>query len=86
MPKELEEAPECPAGFEYLWEWFQRLNACRPPGMSGVSGIPETEIRAYFKNRGIWPEPWELRVLERLDNVAMQSGDKEQNGDDSDEG
>lgn len=76
MPKELEEAPDCPAGFEYLWDWFMRLNKTRPPAMEGTTGIPETEIRAYFENRQDWPELWELKILERLDAVAIEVGNK----------
>jgi hypothetical protein len=78
MPPELEDDVDMPAGFEYLWGWFTRLSACRPSAMDGVSGIPESEIRAYFQNRGIRPEPWELRVIERLDAVAIDAGNKSQ--------
>jgi hypothetical protein len=68
MPEELEAMPECPPGFEYLWAWFLRLNSTRG-GMGG--GISETELKSFFENRGIKPEPFEIRVLERLDAVAL---------------
>ena len=52
--------------------------------MTGPSAIPESEIRAYFKNRGITPDPWELDIIERLDSIALELAAKESQTDGDD--
>lgn len=69
-PEELANAPECPAGFDYLWEWFCRLNSTRSVGL-GMSAITETELRSFFLNRSITPQEWEIDLLLKLDRLAM---------------
>jgi hypothetical protein len=86
MPQELADAPDIPVGCEYLWQWFLRLNKLRPPAMDGAVAIPETEIRAYFQNREIVPTPWELSVIERLDNAALEVAKQSQNSEGDEDG
>ena len=33
--------------------------------------ISELELQAFFANRGIKPEPWEVEILVRLDKAFM---------------
>ena len=62
----------CPAGFAYVWDWFQRLAFTRPVGMA-IGAITETEMRSFFLNRRIEPAPRELALLARLDVLMMAS-------------
>lgn len=69
-PAELLDAPDIPAGFEYLWAWFIRLNSTRPPSMGGQAAISEMELRSFFLNRSITPEGWEVDLLVQLDQLS----------------
>lgn len=71
MPDELANMPDCPPGFEYLWEWFLTLNGKRQNGMS-VNPISELEIEAFFRNRRITPKVWEVNLISRLDAIAVE--------------
>lgn len=74
--------PACPWEIDYLWQWFQRLDATRQPavvgqsGMVGECGITEQEMRAFFLNRRITPQPWEVELLASLDALALQPPDR----------
>lgn len=86
MPPELEAMPDCPAGFDYLWDWFMRLNATRPVTMSGTPrAITEGEMRAFFQNRGINPEPWEVDILVRADKLARNFKSIEEDDEDEEQ-
>jgi hypothetical protein len=75
--KELEAQPDLPPDLAYLWAWFLRLNATRQRGMGGVSAISETEIRSFFLNRQITPQPWEIELIAQLDAIALQADEDE---------
>lgn len=81
-PDELANEPDCPAGFDYLWDWFKRLNGTRQQGF-GMSGITETELRSFFLNRKIEPEQWELDLLIRLDKLVVAKANAKKPKDDS---
>lgn len=63
----LAEADEIPPELEYLWFIYSDLSDSRQLGMAGPGAIPETEIDAYQRNRGIRFIPWELDCLRALD-------------------
>ena len=60
-----------PESVGHVWGWFLELSNKRPPGMSGPSPIPESEIGWYFRNRHISPTLWELTAISALDRVAL---------------
>ena len=64
--------PELPAEAERVWGWFVRLNSTRPSGM-GASGIAETEIAAFFRNRRLSPMQWEIDAITALDSVYLSN-------------
>lgn len=43
---EIPSAPEPPADFAYLWEWFQQLNLGRPAGAFGIALLSYQDL--YF--------------------------------------
>lgn len=84
-PEELIElrSHELPAGCEYLWDWFVRLNATRPVGF-GEGAITEAELRAFFANRQLEPTAWELDLLVRMDaarRAALDDHGKQRQGE-----
>jgi hypothetical protein len=64
--------PEMPIEAAHVWGWFIRLHNTRQSGM-GANAITETEIAAFFSNRGMTPLPWEVEALARLDAVAVDA-------------
>lgn len=66
------DGPDLPHEASHVWGWFMRLNATRPAGM-GASGIPETEIAAFFRTRKLSPAQWEIEAIAALDDVAMRA-------------
>jgi hypothetical protein len=72
VPDELLDMPDCPAGFEYLWQWFIALHNKRQSGFGGVCRLAESEIESYFRNRKIIPHPWEVEMIDRLDEIAIE--------------
>lgn len=70
-PSELD-GPEMPDGGLRAWNWFVDLNGARQFGMA-ANPISFAEMAAYFAFRGERPEQWEVGVLRRLDQVALNS-------------
>ena len=61
-----------PVEAAHVWGWFIRIHNTRQSGM-GINPITETEIAAFFKNRGIRPMPWEIEAIARLDAVTLDA-------------
>lgn len=64
------QGPDMPPEAERVWRWFVRLNSTRPSGM-GVSGIPETEMAAFFRTRRLSPMQWEIEAITALDAIYL---------------
>lgn len=64
---------EFPESMNQVWIWFLSLSAKRPPAVSGISPIPESEIGWFFYNRGLEPEVWVLDAINDLDAVAIST-------------
>lgn len=73
MPEEGVNPVDFPGVLYDIWHWFLRLNAKRGGGMEGPAPILESEIRAFFKNRRITPQTWQLDALQVLDSIARES-------------
>lgn len=65
-------AIECPAGLEYLWQWFLDLHAARQMGGMGPSALAYSEILAWATLMHRFPRPWEVDVLRDLDAVWIE--------------
>jgi len=55
--------------------WFRDLSARRTAGMA-LNPITWEAMDAYFRLTGVVPLPWELRVLNAIENAFMESRNK----------
>ncbi len=73
------ECPPFPLELTYLWNAFCRLSARR--GSNGFSAVPISwsDIDAFLRHSGISLAPFEIRIIEDLDDLfrAEQSKPKE---------
>lgn len=69
--EELENPAEFPEVMWEVWGWFMRLNETRTGGLNGDDAITEQEMKAFFENRRIAPEGWQLRALVELDRIKQ---------------
>lgn len=77
-PKELEELVQLPESCYQVWHWFLELHSSRSGNGFGANPISYTDIYSYFSLLDITPEQWELSLLRRLDNTALEHLAKEQ--------
>jgi hypothetical protein len=61
--------PPFPEALAYLWNVFLRLSARRGSGGFGVAPITWPDIDAFVRHSKIEIAPWEIRILEDLDNL-----------------
>lgn len=72
--RELEEelaVPDIPTPAAYLWNVFLRLHSRRSANEAGPAPLSWVEIAAFSKLLGINFSPWEIGVLEALDDVYL---------------
>lgn len=75
MPEEGINPGELPDFLAYLWHWFLDLRAKRGGGM-GPGPITHTEMQAYFSLMRVTPSPTDIRTINRLDVIALNSTEK----------
>lgn len=71
-PKELENLLECPEMMVFVWQYFLDLHNTRSSTGFGVNPITYQEIKAYSSIMGIQLDEWEVRVIKRLDHIALE--------------
>jgi hypothetical protein len=71
-PPELEVSP-MPDCLVHVWHWFLQLNSQRTSNGFGVNPITNQELWFFFQLEGIEPESWELSLLRKFDQVALES-------------
>jgi hypothetical protein len=76
-PKELEELKELPESCRQVWKWFIDLNNSRSSNGYGVNPLSYSDIKAYLDMISIDVEEWELNLIKRIDNEALNSYSKE---------
>ncbi|KVT92710.1 hypothetical protein WK60_14060 [Burkholderia ubonensis] len=64
--------PPLPAAGAHVWRWFLDLHRGRQCGFS-PNPIAYHDMHSYFSLRRERPEPWEIKVLRRLDDVALNA-------------
>lgn len=67
--------PEFPAGVEYLWRCYLRLRQRSAVGFNGADPITWREIDAFIRRAGIRLAPWEVEIIEAVDNAFLASRD-----------
>ena len=72
LPARLRDAPRCPDALTYLWSLFVRLRARCTPSM-GVARILYTDFAAFMQVTGQRLSPWEIGVLERVDDAYAEA-------------
>lgn len=71
-PSELEELIECPDTMRFVWTYFIELHNARSfGGMQNLNPLSYSDIKAYFDLMNIVPEEWEVKMIKRLDHVAL---------------
>lgn len=69
---------EIPDSCSYVWKYFRALHTTRTGNGFGASPITFTEMKNYFDLMQIEPEEWELNLLRKFDNLALDTFAKEQ--------
>ncbi|WP_425462117.1 phage tail assembly chaperone [Maritalea myrionectae] len=64
------EEPE-PISHEYLIDWFLRLSRRRPTSTSGYAPLTFEGIDAWVRLSGEAPEPWEIMMIEKMDDAWL---------------
>jgi hypothetical protein len=67
------ETGELPAAAAHVWQWFIQLHSRRPYGPSGPLPVPWSEILAWAELTGNAPLPWEVDLIQALDNAWFAS-------------
>jgi len=77
-PPELETQIELPELFHECWYWFLRLNSKRTSNGFGYNPLPYSEIHSFFELNNYNPQYWELLLIEKFDEVALEFYAKQQ--------
>lgn len=63
--------PPIPKALVYLWRAFHRLSRRRGGNGIGANPISWSEIDAFVRNTRIRLAPWEIEVIEALDDLFL---------------
>ena len=63
--------PEFPKALAYLWRAYLRLRRRAPGGFSGPQPVSWLEIDAFARRSGLALAPWEIELIEALDNIYL---------------
>lgn len=69
--------PPIPPGCQVLWEAFLELNGTRASAGMGPCAITYHDILSWQALMGVTLNPWELRVIQALDQVAIKSASEQ---------
>lgn len=71
-PSELDDLVELPSTMQFVWNYFIDLHNARSfGGMQNINPLSYSDIKAYFELMNIVPEEWEVKLIKRLDTVAL---------------
>lgn len=65
--------PPFPDGLDYLWNAFLRLARRRGGNGFSMSPITWSDIDAFVRLSGVRFSPWEIEIIESLDELFIQS-------------
>lgn len=63
--------PVFPVAARYLWRTYLRLRRRTPGGFSGPQPIAWNDIDAFVRRTGITLAPWEIAVIEQIDDIYL---------------
>jgi hypothetical protein len=72
--------PPMPMGLLYLWQAYHRLRRRKGGSGFGASPIEWPDIDAFVRNSRFELAPWELEILEMLDDLYMTQQARSQSG------
>lgn len=67
--------PPFPVELGYLWRCFIRLARRTPAGFAGPTPITFLDLDAFIRRTGIRLAPWEVELIERLDDLRLHPAD-----------
>lgn len=76
--------PARPPALDYLWSIYWRLRRRNGGNGFGVTPISWQEIDAYLRHARIVLAPWEVSIIEDLDDAYLASKAKRKPADDQD--
>lgn len=65
----------------YLWRTFNRLRRRVGSTGFGANPISWSDIDAFSRHSKFYLAPWEIEIIEELDDLYMTQQAKSQNGD-----
>lgn len=68
--------PPFPRELGYLWQTYLRLRRRKGGGMSGPGPIEWPDIDAFLTRSGVTLAPWEIEILERIDDIYLRPDPK----------
>lgn len=75
---ELNCLPPLSSAVEHIWRSWLDISSTRPTGGLSIMGLTRHDIHAYEQDEGISFEPWERRLIFRIDAVWRASVQKEE--------
>lgn len=70
------ECPPMPEALAYIWHAFCRLSARRGSNGFSINPITWPDIDAYVRHSKMPLAPWEVRIVEELDDLFRQEQGK----------
>lgn len=70
--------PPFPEPLDYLWRAYLRLRRRIASGFSGPNPVGWQDIDAFIRRAGARFAPWEIEVLERIDDLFVRRDESAQ--------
>lgn len=64
--------PPFPKAVEYLYAAWGRMRSRKAAGMAGPAPIEWHDLDAFLRLTGTRLAPWEIRIIERLDDTYLR--------------
>lgn len=68
--------PPFPKAVGYIWRAYMRLRRRSAPGINGAVPVSWEAIDAFLRRTGLRFAPWEIEIIEAIDDVYLQPEDK----------
>ncbi|WP_293510060.1 hypothetical protein [Parvibaculum sp.] len=62
-----------PLALRYIWTTYHRLRGRKGAGLNGAEPISWPDIDAFMRMTGNRLAPWEIQLLESLDNIFLSA-------------
>ena len=72
------DVPPLPSALFYLWRAFTRMRRRKGFGVSGIEPLGHLDIVAFIQLSGQQLAPWEVAIIEDLDDLLLAAPTEEQ--------